>query len=56
MAHLRDWTEKLREDVNHEDSILIAAFGKMTDLLFKITILLGLPFLFYVFIKFHSLS
>ncbi|WP_274854725.1 hypothetical protein [Bacillus methanolicus] len=55
MARLRDLTEKFREDVNQEDSKLIEAFGKITDLLFKFTILLGLPFLCYVFIQFHSL-
>jgi hypothetical protein len=55
MARLREWTEKIREDVNLDDSMLISAFEKTTDFLFIITILLGLPFVLYVFIQFYSL-
>ncbi|WP_173427564.1 hypothetical protein [Mesobacillus campisalis] len=44
------------QDVNKEDSVIIEVFGKVTDMLFKIIVFSGLPFLIWVLIQFSRLN
>ncbi|WP_197280094.1 hypothetical protein [Bacillus sp. FJAT-27251] len=44
------------QDVNSEESVIIEAFGKVTDMLFKIIMFSGLPFLIWVLFQFSRLN
>lgn len=43
------------EDLNSEDSILIDVMEKGTDWLFKLIVLLGVPYLIYVVSQFFTI-
>jgi late competence protein required for DNA uptake (superfamily II DNA/RNA helicase) len=48
--------QALIQDVNKEDSVIIEAFGKATDMLFKAIVFSGLPFLIWVLFQFSTLN
>lgn len=48
--------EKIKNDVNQDDGVIISFFGQFTEMIFKILLLAGVPFLIYLFIQFIQLS
>jgi hypothetical protein len=44
------------DDVNSEDSAIIQAFGKGTNLLFKVIVWSGIPFLIWILSQFSELG
>jgi hypothetical protein len=42
-----NWIEKIKEDVNQEDGVIITNFTNFTSLLFKGIILLAIPIFLY---------
>ncbi|WP_180953509.1 hypothetical protein [Bacillus sp. T33-2] len=49
MEILKTWGAVFREDVNKEDSEIIRYFGQITNFLFKMLMLLGVPYMIYLF-------
>jgi hypothetical protein len=43
------------EDVNKEESMVVELFGNIVSTLFKVFLLAGIPFLFYVMLQFIGL-
>ncbi|WP_174733003.1 hypothetical protein [Mesobacillus harenae] len=52
---VQSWIEEIKKDVNSDDSKVIHAFGEVTDMIFKVLLFLGIPFMFYVLNQFIQL-
>lgn len=48
----KNWFETVLVDVNEEDGVIINFFGKITEMIFNILMIAGVPFLIYVFLQF----
>ncbi|WP_191090748.1 hypothetical protein [Niallia endozanthoxylica] len=55
MVKITQMIEFIKEDVNNEESITLTFFNKALQTGFRIIMLLGIPFLFYVLTSFGKL-
>jgi hypothetical protein len=55
MKRLITFTGMFVEDVNKEDSVIIDLFGNILNFLFKMFLVVGVPFFIYVLLKFAGL-
>ena len=52
----KNWFEAINHDLNEEDGVIIQFFGQFTEMIFKLLMMAGVPFLIYLFIQFLRIT